>query len=760
MQTGSTTPVNGAEDSSAVGWLPAFSLPACLSEIVCDENGNPTDWRIIDVNPEFEAFSGWPRTQSEGRLGSELWGDDGRSVLAGYLVAAAGQIPAGVDTCLGERLCHVTAIAAGEHRFLTFFLDGSSAGAATDYREFFVMVPDLLLVLGPGWQIVDCNPAAAAVLGSDRSTVLGRRLVDFFAEEWRDRGAKMLELLAATGRIDNEELGVAGSSGERRLMLCSGRAVRDRSGGVFRAALVMRDITNLRHTEGILRTEQDNFAQLLEQVGDGVIVADAAENCIAVNRAMAELLGVSREELLGQQVRRFTTAEGWERIMAETARRRTGTVSSYELEFIRPDGQVRQVLVSAAPRYGENGSYAGSLAVLHDITARRAVEAELSRMLHYATSSVREFGCLCSVSELLALSKASSEKVLAEAATVVVQSWPHAEVAGVVIRTPEREYRSAGFAVTPWEMRAQWTGGSSGAGEIGIFFSRDRTGTTEPPLPCDERDLLNSIARQIGAFIERRTAEAELRRSRLELEERVRARTAELEHTLQLQHDLVDMVMHDLGAPMQVIGGYAAMISDGTLGAVNGEQRAALEEMQCSIRTLESLRRDMLELSRFRSAWMELKLEPTDIAALVTDCIRELSFLIRHKGHRVVSLVTSCPVVCDGRRIKQVITNYLSNAIRYTPDSGHIQISSRQGEGWLEVAVQDNGRGIDRADIGRLFDKFEQSGTPVSGSSGIGLAVVKKIVEAHKGRVWCESLPGVGSTFYFRIPTDPRSVSE
>ncbi len=764
MQRGAdVTAVCGGEPQQFAGWPGAFTAPACLNELVCDDSGHPRDYRIIDVNTGFESFVGVPRDRVAGRLMSELYGPAPERELGEFAHVTTAGTTTSLDIRLGDRACRVTAVPAGERRFVTVFADRRPETAQPerriDYHEFFSLAPDYCYVVAPDGRIADANPAACAALGWTREELIGRPVMSIYAPEWQAHGRRLVERWRRTGRLDNEEMTIVSRDGARRLVLLSALSARGPDGRLQHTILIQRDMTVLRQAEAALRGSRDNFTELVECVGDGVVIADADENCISANRAAADLFGVSLTELIGHPVRRFTTVEGWQRILAETARRRTGEISSYELDIVRPDGEVRHTIVAASPRYDVVGRYSGSLAVLHDVTSLRQAEQEQARLLRYATCSVREFGCLYTVSELLASSTAPTAAVLGQVADLVPSSWPHGDVTGALVTALGVEYRSAGFAPTPWSLAAAAEGESGTVGGITIYYGHDRSGTTEPPLPCDERDLLDSIARQLAAFIERRRAEDGLRRARDELEERVRQRTAELERANKLQHELVDMVMHDLGTPMQIVSGYSAMMLDGALGPLSPSQRDALNEMQLSIRTLEGLRRDMLELSRFDSTRVELKHEPVDIAELVRDCIRELSFLSNHKKQRVNSFVPPAIVACDARRIRQVIANYLSNAIRYTGENGRIEVHSSADDGWLEVSVRDNGRGIDPREVNRLFQRFRQAGQQVRGSSGLGLAVVKKIVEAHGGRVWCESTPGIGSTFYFKIPTEPGSAS-
>jgi signal transduction histidine kinase len=118
-------------------------------------------------------------------------------------------------------------------------------------------------------------------------------------------------------------------------------------------------------------------------------------------------------------------------------------------------------------------------------------------------------------------------------------------------------------------------------------------------------------------------------------------------------------------------------------------------------------------------------------------------------------------VLADPRRARQVLRNLVENAVKYSPGGGPVTISTKAGNGYVQVSVADRGIGIEEKDLDRIFDRFYQvdsASTRQVGGSGLGLAICKAIVEAHDGEIWAESQPGMGSTFHFTLPiAHPRS---
>ncbi len=257
------------------------------------------------------------------------------------------------------------------------------------------------------------------------------------------------------------------------------------------------------------------------------------------------------------------------------------------------------------------------------------------------------------------------------------------------------------------------------------------------PLETDEGTLVFSAIRDIT--------------ERKRMEQRTREAN-------RLKSEFLANMSHELRTPLNAIIGFAELMHRGKVGPVSSEHREYLGDILTSSKHLLQLINDVLDLAKVESGKMEFRPEQVDLTVLVGEVRDILRGLAAGKQLRVEVRVDpeAAAAQVDPARVKQVLYNYLSNAIKFTPDGGNITVRiDGQGPDLFRLSVTDTGVGIAREDFARLFVEFQQldasTGKKWQGT-GLGLALTKKIVEAHGGRVEVQSTPGVGSTFSAILP--------
>ena len=233
----------------------------------------------------------------------------------------------------------------------------------------------------------------------------------------------------------------------------------------------------------------------------------------------------------------------------------------------------------------------------------------------------------------------------------------------------------------------------------------------------------------------------------------------ELETTSQHKSDFLANMSHELRTPMNAIIGFSQVLREGLVGDVNAKQAEYLDDILSSGNHLLSLINDVLDLSKVEAGQVELQVAPFSLQ----DALERGVSMVREQATADGVQVTlhrngALDVVSgDERRIRQVIFNLLSNAVKFTPEGGEVDVRARQIDGEMRVSVADSGPGIGAEDLERIFEEFQQTeaGARQREGTGLGLALSKRFVEMHGGRIWCESEVGKGSTFEFTLPLDP-----
>jgi PAS domain S-box-containing protein len=273
------------------------------------------------------------------------------------------------------------------------------------------------------------------------------------------------------------------------------------------------------------------------------------------------------------------------------------------------------------------------------------------------------------------------------------------------------------------------------------------------PLKEDEGSI-NKVVIFMEDITELTRLEEELRDSYIKLENAF----AELKENDEMKSEFILTASHELRTPLTVINSYIEMFEEGMLGVLDETQTEKIHVMHSQTDHMIKLVEDMLDTSRLESKRFKIQKAPMRIEEIARNVLEELSRLAGLKEH-TISLKIEGPIgyiAVDGRRIKQVFNNLLTNAIKYTPDMGCIEVIIKDEPDQVHVSISDTGIGIAKKDQTRIFDKFytggEHSLTRESGRLGLGLAIARGIVEAHDGKLWVESEPGKGSTFFFTLP--------
>jgi signal transduction histidine kinase len=237
----------------------------------------------------------------------------------------------------------------------------------------------------------------------------------------------------------------------------------------------------------------------------------------------------------------------------------------------------------------------------------------------------------------------------------------------------------------------------------------------------------------------------------------IQDKSRQLETANKHKSEFLANMSHELRTPLNAIIGFSEVLLERLFGELNDKQDDYLKDIHSSGKHLLSLINDILDLSKVEAGHMELDLATFDVPAAISNAMT----LIRERAqrHDITLALDAGPelgeIVADERKFKQILLNLLTNAVKFTPDGGRIDVRARREDKDVVVEVQDTGIGIAPEDQAAVFEEFRQVGrhyTNKQEGTGLGLALTRKFVELHGGRIWLESEPGKGSTFAFTIP--------
>jgi signal transduction histidine kinase len=229
----------------------------------------------------------------------------------------------------------------------------------------------------------------------------------------------------------------------------------------------------------------------------------------------------------------------------------------------------------------------------------------------------------------------------------------------------------------------------------------------------------------------------------------------ELETASRHKSDFLATMSHELRTPLNAIIGFSEVLHEQMFGELNERQLAYVDDVLAAGKHLLSLINDVLDLAKIEAGKMELELSQVAIPEVLQSAVSMHSERASRGGVEL-SLTTEpeeITISADGRRVRQIVFNLVSNAVKFTPAEGRVDVSARLDDGQVEVAVADTGPGIAPEELEAIFEEFKQAtdGKRAEGT-GLGLPLSRKLVELHGGRLWVESAAGHGSTFRFTLP--------
>lgn len=619
----------------------------------------------------------------------------------------------------------------------------------------FERIPIGFILTDEKLKILDWNPQAEKIFGYSREEIIGKSQFDTIIPPSQKKLVKEVVQNIKNKResevITHENIT---KDGRRIQVEWHNTSLHDENGKFLALMAMAIDVTEKYESERLLRESEQKLRLFFDSNLIGIEFADIYGKLYSANDEMLRIIGYSRKDLEEGLIHwdQITPPEFIPLEQKAIARAmETGEVETYEKQYIRKDGRVIWVLIGFAVIDKENGT---TIAFILDITQKKLAEQEFMAY-HKLLDLVGEIGKIGGWD----FDVATGEGTWTNEVAIIHEldpSDPTSRDLGLNFYTPESKVQietaiaNAVESGTPYNLELELVS-TNGVHKL--------VRTIGLPLVVNGK-----VERMRGIFqdiTELKQAEAEVRKLNEELEQRVVERTNELVVANQELEAFSYSVSHDLRAPLRAIDGFSKLLIDEHRDDCPPDMLRYLEMIRSNTHNMSQLIDDLLAFSRLGR--QTIQRNDVDMVKLVQSVVEKVKLDVQgRKVEFVIKKMPSCHA--DDALLSQVYYNLISNAVKFTRlrsksviEIGYKTSIPRLPDGTIQAVadcyyVSDNGVGFDMRYYDKLFSVFQRlhKAEEYEGT-GVGLAIVKRVIEKHGGLVWADSSPGSGSTFYFTI---------
>ncbi len=624
------------------------------------------------------------------------------------------------------------------------------------YRDLVENSQSLICTHDLEGNLLSVNEAAVELSGYSHETLLKTNLKDALAANGEKRFAAYINEIKKYGRAMGI-MKVRVANGEIRTWAYNNTLrVEGVASPIVRGSA--RDITERKQAEEALQASELRFRALIEHGLDNISLLAPDGTLLWESPAAVNMLGYKHEQFKGRNIFEIIHPEDLERVQKQFAEvlREPGSVIHSTFRLKHADGTWRWV-----EGIGTNLLHEPSVQAIvinyRDITERRNAEDELReseeryRLLYNSSLDAilltAPDGRILSVNPAACRMFGRTEEEIQHLGRSGVADLSDPRLA-LALEERARTGRFSG------ELTLLRENGEKFPVEVSTAMFKDKNG-----------DVVSSMI--IRDITERRKNAELIRQYTDELETRVEERTMELVHANRAKDEFLANMSHELRTPLNGILGFSETLLEGIRGPLNERQAQAVELIHSSGQHLLGLINDILDVSKIESGKFELHPE---LFAVNDICRSSLNFIKQLASKKHIALeYSSYPatnaLIADPKRLKQILVNLLNNAVKFTPEGGSVKLEvlADVSAGLMRFSVTDTGIGISPEDQQKLFKPFVQVDSSLARQyegTGLGLTLVKKLVEMHNGSMELQSEPGTGSCFSFALPWSEEIQSD
>jgi PAS domain S-box-containing protein len=490
-----------------------------------------------------------------------------------------------------------------------------------------------------------------------------------------------------------------------------------------------------------LRESDARYRALFETTQDGIMIVNDEGYYVEVNDSLCRILKTTRERLVGAHFSEFIPPDVLKEAEKDFKELKGFSAFSGEFPMLTADGQMVEL------DWISRGNFVPGLhfCVAREVTERKRAQEELRR------SEEKYRSLLENANDIIYSHDLEGNYLTINRACEEVTGYTRKEILGGLniaqVVVPEHlEYAK--------EMtQRKLSDPSPTVYEVDIFTKDRRRLTLEVSTRISYRDGKPVAVEGIGRDI---TERKRIERAREELLEREQRARLELEEASRIKDEFLATVSHELRTPLTAMLGWSHLLRTGKLSENNAAH--AIETIERNARTQAQLIEDLLDVSRIITGKLHLDARPVDPVGIIEGALEAVRPAAEAKGVQLLKVIDTSisSVFGDPTRLQQVVWNLLSNAIKFTSEGGSVEVRLERVASHFQIVVHDTGEGINPNFLPYVFDRFRQADattTRIHGGLGLGLAIVRHLVEMHGGTVSAESPgEGLGSTFTVRLP--------
>jgi len=606
------------------------------------------------------------------------------------------------------------------------------------------------------------NAAAERLFGYRAEEMIGQPIITLVPADRREEETDILSRLRRGEPIDHFETVRVAKDGRLLDISLSVSPIRDASGTIVGAAKIARDITERKRAAAALAAQREWYRVTLASIGDAVIASDADGRVTFMNGVAEDLTGWSLAEALDKslgEVFRIINEETRNPVENPTEKvLRSGAIVALanHTVLIGRHGQEWPIADSAAPIRDDAGRILGVVLVFHDVTEQRRSHAALAEQRERFETT------LASIGDGVIATDIHGHVEFMNAVAEQLTGWRLADARGrrcdEVFRIVHATTRQPEANPVTQVLRH---GGVVGLANHTVLISADGTEHAIDDSGAPIREAGGGLAGVVLVFrdvSDRRRLEGERQAAARERERLLTAERQarlEAEQANRVKDDFVAMLSHELRTPLSAILGWTQILQAKPAG--EDALHHGLAVIERNTRAQSQLISDLLDISRIGSSKLVLDVRTVDLGEILADSLETVRYSAEDKGvilHNRAEPVNL--IVGDPARLGQVMWNLLTNAIKFTPRGGRVDVRLRQVGSMAELTVRDTGVGIRPEDLPRIFERFRQGGggtTGRYGGLGLGLSITKHLVELHGGSARAASEgEGKGVVFTVELP--------